>query len=191
MQVCTPEMVEAPFTPSNLFPSQKKQKRAPTSVQGLCEQNTITRHIFLVIHNTFNVTLTLAQVQGVARMSSHVSSAWCCRCLDTFIHTPHHLSHLPPHFLDSSPSTSMCASSSLNHLCTPANEEQSDTFVDTAPLTVWLFAGQRHVDDAINTKNRARFPAYLLILFVYVLDSKPKWLFALSARLRPTPIAER
>ena len=29
----------------------------------------------------------------------------------------------------------MWTSSSLNPLCTPANEEQSDTFVDTAPLT--------------------------------------------------------
>ena len=27
-------------------------------------------------------------------------------------------------------------SSSLNHLCTPSNEEQSDTFVDTAPLAI-------------------------------------------------------
>ena len=75
-----------------------RQRESTFTICTFCEPNTLTRHIFTLIHNTFNVTLTLAQVQGVARTSSHVSSAWCRRCLDTLpLHTPHHLSYLPPH----------------------------------------------------------------------------------------------
>ena len=69
------------------------------ATDGVCVWTAhLTRHIFSLIHNTLDVTLTLAQVsqvQGVARTSSHVSSTWCRRCLDTFpLRTCHFLSHL-------------------------------------------------------------------------------------------------
>ena len=120
--------------------TERDRERETRQDKTRCEQH--TSHVtFLVDSQHINVTLTLAQVQGVARTSSHVSAAWCRRCLDTLpLHTPHHLSHLPLHSPDfqlqlpRGPVQGRTPPPPLP-LCTPVNEEQSDTYVDTAPLT--------------------------------------------------------
>ena len=76
----------------------------PWLPQEACEQNTLTRHIFSLIHYThFNVTPDIGS--RVLRTSFHHIHASCALCVvwilfETPRCTLHRLSHLPPHSPD-------------------------------------------------------------------------------------------
>ena len=106
------------------------------ATDGVCEQNTLTRHIFSCLHACWTVShVTLAQ----DRCPHHVIRV-SCACVSDLSSTLHSalftvsLSSSTSSSWSSTPPSMWVGSERKNSLCPSANEE-SDSLVNNAPLT--------------------------------------------------------
>ena len=104
----------------------------------ICEQNTLTRHIFSCFSAAHITVSHMTLAQGVLRTSSHPCLMWLCVLIlfDSPLCTLHSLSHLLPHSHDFHlhPHLTCVSVRRESTLCVSANEEP-DSFVNNATLT--------------------------------------------------------